>query len=124
MMVDCALRHYRTGACVAFVRKKRVKGWEYHQLVESRRVDGKPRQRVLLHLGNHPTVDHALEGWPEEIERLRALAREEREKAQEGSGTGSVYRDALKRAASAEKRAGQLEANLKKARELRESGVA
>jgi hypothetical protein len=35
------------------VRIKRVDGKEYYQLVESRRVDGKPRQKVLLHLGQH-----------------------------------------------------------------------
>jgi len=38
---------------LAFVRIKRVDGKEYYQLVESRRVDGKPRQKVLLHLGQH-----------------------------------------------------------------------
>ena len=53
---------------MAYVRKKRNKtGSESYQLVESRRVDGKPRQRVILHLGKYPSVEAALEGLPEEI---------------------------------------------------------
>lgn len=123
-MVHCPVRHYGSEAGVAYVRKKWVKGWEYFQLVESHRVGGKPRQRVLLHLGNHPTLDDALEGWAEEMEKLRALARQERERAQEGSAPPSMSRDALKRAARAEKRADRLEANLNRAQELREAGVA
>ena len=51
---------------MAYVRKKRVDGGEYYQLVESRRVDGKPRQKVLVHLGHHPTVNDALKQWPRE----------------------------------------------------------
>jgi hypothetical protein len=70
-----------------FVRKKRVTRegkhtegrWvsrDYYQLVENYREKGvkTPRQRVLLHLGTHPTVDDALETWPKEIRRLRRLA--------------------------------------------------
>jgi hypothetical protein len=53
---------------VAFVRKKRVGPYEYHQLVESRLVDSKPRQRVLLHLGRYATVEAALKGWLKEVE--------------------------------------------------------
>ena len=56
---------------MAFVRIKRVDGGEYYQLVESRRVDGKPRQKVLVHLGHHKTVDEALKRWPREVGRLR-----------------------------------------------------
>ena len=29
---------------MAYIRKKRIKGGVYHQLVESRRVEGEPRQ--------------------------------------------------------------------------------
>jgi len=70
-----------------FVRKKRVtravkhtdRRWvsqDYYQLVENYREKGvkTPRQRVLMHLGTHPTVDDALEAWPKEIRRLRSLA--------------------------------------------------
>jgi hypothetical protein len=71
-----------------FVRKKRVtknmawrdkegvEPWrgDYYQLVESyRSEDSKtPRQRVVLHLGPHATVDETLKGWPREIRRLRS----------------------------------------------------
>jgi len=61
---------------LAFVRIKRVDGGEYHQLVESRRVDGKPRQKVLVHLGHYQTVDEALRRWPREVGRLRRAGRE------------------------------------------------
>lgn len=64
-------RHYTKGTNMAYVRTKRVGHREYYQLVESRRVDGKPRQTVLMHLGHHPDVDDALMAWPKEIRRLR-----------------------------------------------------
>ena len=64
-----------------FVREKTVtkprgrtdQPWRgrYYQLVQSYRADGRPRQRVVLHLGHHSTVDEALERWPREIGRLR-----------------------------------------------------
>jgi len=59
---------------MAFVRKKRGLHRDYYQLVESYRPEGvgTPRQRVLFHLGEHPTVDDALKKWPREIKRLRA----------------------------------------------------
>ncbi len=82
---------------MAFVRRKRVGGGEYYQLVESRRVDGKPRQKVLVHLGRYPTVDDALRRWPREIGRLRRAG-----------------------AANADK----LEAKLERLRELRAEGKA
>jgi hypothetical protein len=56
---------------LAFVRIKKVDGREYYQRVESRRVDGKHRQKVLMHLGHHPTVDEALKRWPREVGGLR-----------------------------------------------------
>ncbi len=49
---------------MAYVRKKKVKGEEYYQLVEGRRENGKVKQRVLCHLGQYPTVDVALERIP------------------------------------------------------------
>lgn len=62
---------------MAFVRKKRVGKYAYYQVVENRRIEGKVRQKVLLHLGRHPTVDEALDAWPREIQRLRRLAEPE-----------------------------------------------
>jgi hypothetical protein len=107
----------------AYVRKKRVGHHEYYQVVESRRVGGEPRQRVLIHLGRHPTVDDALKKWPREIKRLRRYAREERDRVPEGWETRPTYRDMLKRAVSSEKRADDMEANLNKLRNLRKEGV-
>ena len=57
-----------------FVRKKKAKqGNDYHQLVENRRVGGKVRQRMVLHLGEHATVDDAIKRWPRKVSRLRGL---------------------------------------------------
>ncbi len=48
---------------MAYVRAKKLRNkktgaeYEYFQLVESRWEDGKPRQKVLMHLGSHPTPD-------------------------------------------------------------------
>jgi hypothetical protein len=44
-----------------FVRTKKVGEREYHQLVENYRENGKHRQRVVVHLGGHGTVEDALE---------------------------------------------------------------
>ena len=111
----------------AFVRKKRSRGGEYYQLVESQRVEGEPRQRVLIHLGRQPTVDDALREWPQEIERLRHFAHEARMLgafSRESSFPDTWEKESTRRAASAEKRADELEENLRKLRELRKRGVA
>src|SRR5919112_3289876 len=60
---------------MTYVRRKKVKRYEYYQLVENHRVDGKPRQRVIMHLGKEPTVDAALENWRKEIQNLRRRAK-------------------------------------------------
>jgi len=61
---------------LAYVRKNRVGGHEYYQLVETQRVDGKRRQKMLVHLGRYPSVDEALENLPMRIElSRRALSR-------------------------------------------------
>src|SRR5215217_41175 len=111
----------------AFVRRTRSRGGEYYQLVESHRVEGKPRQRVLIHLGRYPTVDDALREWPKEIERLRHFARESRVLgafSRESGFSEAWVRENTGRATSAEKRADELEENLGKLRELRKRGVA
>jgi hypothetical protein len=55
-----------------YVRRKTSPGRaDYYQLVESSRVDGKPRQKVLLHLGQRSSVEEALRIWPLEIQMLR-----------------------------------------------------
>jgi len=112
---------------LAFVRTKTIDGGEYYQLVESRRIDGKPRQKVLVHLGRHPTVDEALKEWPKEARHLRRVAAKERKTAEslgEGATDTGLYRDSMRRADSADKRADALEANLEKLKELRNQGRA
>ncbi len=60
-----------------YVRHKTSPGRaDYFQVVESRRVNGKPRQRVLVHLGQYSTVEEALKAWPREIQKLRRLGNE------------------------------------------------
>ncbi len=112
---------------MAFMRKKEIKGGVYYQLVENRRVGGKPRQKVLLHLGQYPTVDDALQAWPKEIVRLRDRARENREDfarraAGQVTSPASLQR-VLERAEHADRQGDALEAKLKKLRDLRRSGT-
>jgi hypothetical protein len=115
---------------MAYVRKKKVKGEEYYQLVQSRRVNGNPRQRVLLHLGRHPTVDAALKEWPREIKRLRRLADKKRRDAQafgapvDSDKQPSWYRNVLKQADNLSKQAEDLEAKHRRLRDFRDQGVA
>jgi hypothetical protein len=52
---------------MAFIRTKRVGEHEYFQLVENYREDGHHRQRVLAHLGQHDTVEAALEAAREKL---------------------------------------------------------
>ena len=107
----------------AYVRKKRVGPHEYYQLVESRRVASKPRQKVLVHLGMRPTVDDALDKWSREIEELRRNATRERENAETWPEKSHRHLSALRRANSVEKRAKGLESRLQKLRDLRKQGV-
>ncbi len=110
---------------MAYVRKKKVKGRVYYQLVEGRRVNGQPRQKVLLHLGRHETVDAALKEWPREIRKLRDDARRERERVPPGQEDSMpAYRAMLKKAASAERRADTLAEHLQRLRDHRKRGEA
>jgi hypothetical protein len=47
----------------------------YFQLVRSYREGGQVKQEVLVHLGEHETLEAALATWPSEIEHLRAIGR-------------------------------------------------
>ncbi len=107
---------------MAFVRRKQVGPYEYYQLVESRWVEGKPRQRVLLHLGRYPTVEAALEGWPKEVEGLRRFAGQRRQKAEQltkNRSSQAAVKAALERAQKAESLADDIAAKLKKLHNLR-----
>jgi hypothetical protein len=113
---------------MAYVRKKKVKGHEYYQLVESHRVDGKPRQRVLMHLSKEPTVDAALENWPKDIKYLRRQAKkhgDHYENLPEESKNQRYFKKNFKDIAdSARMRADALQARFNKLRSLRKNGVA
>ncbi len=106
-----------------FVRKKRVRHEDYYQLVESHRVDGKPRQKVLLHLGRHPTVEAALKAWPREAKRLRREADRKREFVPVGGEADAYYRGVLKTAASLDSRAEDLERKRERLREIAADSV-
>jgi hypothetical protein len=114
---------------MAYVRKKKIKGVGYYQLVQSRRVNGNPRQRVLLHLGRHATVDAALKEWPSEIKRLRRLADKKRRDAQalrapaESDKQPPWYRNMLKQADTLSKEAEDLEAKHRRLRDFIDQGV-
>jgi len=56
---------------MAYVRKNKVGGREYYQLVEPRMVDGKRRQKMLAHLGVCRSVDAALDSLPRRIDLQR-----------------------------------------------------
>ena len=56
---------------MAFVRSKVVNGRRYYQLVENRREGGKHRQKVLCHLGKHPSAEAALLDTYRRIKPLR-----------------------------------------------------
>src|ERR687883_1605160 len=102
---------------MAFVRKKRVREYEYYQLVENRWTNGQPRQRVLVHLGRYPTAEAALQQWPEAVRRLRRFAQKWRQKAnqlsKDPSSSKARARAILKTAQKAERRPNALETNLK-----------
>ena len=113
---------------MAYVRTKKVKRYEYYQVVENHRVDGKPRQRVIMHLGKEPTVDAALENWPKEIEYLRRRAKwhgDRYENLPEESKNERYFKKNFKEIAdSARMRADALAARLDKLHNLRKSSVA
>jgi hypothetical protein len=113
---------------MTYVRKKKVKRYEYYQLVENHRVDGKPRQRMIMHLGKEPTVDAALENWPKEIKYLRRRAKkhgDHYENLPEELKDKRYFKERFKGIAdSAEMQADALQARLNKLRNLRKNGVA
>ena len=93
---------------MAFVRKKRLGGYEYYQLVENRWIDGKSRQRVLLHLGRYSDIEVALKEWPGAIERLGRFAQREREKAERLSKTRALVQEVGLRGIGQQKQSGGL----------------
>jgi hypothetical protein len=78
-----------------FVRTKTVGERRYHQLVENYREDGRHRQRVVAHLGEHDTPEDALESLRLKLDELEAS-------------------DLKKRIRKAEREAGSYESSLRK----------
>jgi hypothetical protein len=69
--INQPIRKKATGSRM-FVRKKRIKGREYFYLVENERRGGKVRQKTIASLGEHSTVEaavNALEAEAAELER-------------------------------------------------------
>ncbi len=65
-----------------YIRKSVSRGSPSYQLGHYEMI-GKPGTRrsafvVDVHLGEHPTPESALEAWPAEIARLRAVGRDRR----------------------------------------------
>jgi hypothetical protein len=74
-----------------FVRRKKVKGNIYYQLVRSIREDGKHRQKILCHLGRHKSLEASIAAeralaehheresayWSEEAQDTKDLCLEE-----------------------------------------------
>ncbi len=56
--------------------KSRGRG-PYFQLVRSYREEGKVKQEVLVHLGEHETPEAALAAWSSEVDHLRHIGRED-----------------------------------------------
>jgi hypothetical protein len=70
-----SFRHYEEeDATAVYVREKKTTSGSYHQVVESVRVEGRPRQRVVLHLGEYATLKEARTGMKRELNRLRKAA--------------------------------------------------
>ena len=111
---------------MAFVRRKRVGPYEYYQIVENLWMNGKPRQRVLLHLGRYTSVEAALEGWPKEIEGLRRFASQQWDKAdrlkKEEPSFKRTLETLIERARKAERLAAEITAKLKKLYDLKNQG--
>ena len=54
---------------MTYIRTKKIGGkYEYRQLVETYREDGKHRQRVLAHLGKHETLEEAIDAARAKVE--------------------------------------------------------
>lgn len=45
------------------IRKVHIHGGYRHYLIQSYCEDGKPRERVLFSLGEHKTIEEALQHW-------------------------------------------------------------
>jgi hypothetical protein len=97
---------------VVFIRAKRVGGNTYYQLVKNERVDGKHRQRVLIHLGHHATVGAAMDDWAKQARMDRQLVNHIRKRDGDDSLVAQRY----------DAKAKILEEKIARLQELREQG--
>jgi hypothetical protein len=65
-----------------FVRRKKVKGNTYYQLVRNVREDGKHKQQFLCHLGPHKSLEAAIAAERELAEHHERVAATHSEEAQ------------------------------------------
>ena len=63
------------------VNKETGKTYHYHQMVENHWKDGRSQQRVVAHLGEHPTVEDAIAELRKRLGELEAKRDEQREEA-------------------------------------------
>jgi hypothetical protein len=66
---------------LAFVRRKKMGGRHYYQLVRNYREEGKHRQKVLCHLGVYDSVEAAIAGAKQRIAFHQDVAAAKREEA-------------------------------------------
>jgi hypothetical protein len=72
---------------VSFIRTKEVvdnetgKTYHYYQLVETYCKDGRSRQKVVAHLGKHPTIEDAVAALRKRLRELEAKHGEHRKEA-------------------------------------------
>jgi hypothetical protein len=57
-----------------FIRRKVVRGTAYYAVVENQRQDGRVRQRTVISLAQHPTVEAALKEAHEVLAGYQAKA--------------------------------------------------
>lgn len=107
---------------MAYVRRKKVGDYSYYQVVENRRVEGVPRQRVLVHLGDYSSVAQALGEWPEDIEVAKGAAEDARGD-HESHAPPRAGRSHLEEEARHLRRAEKLQGKLDLLKDLVERGV-
>ena len=66
---------------MVFVRRKKMGGKHYYQLVRNDRVAGKHRQKVLCHLGVHDSIEAAIAGTQRQVVHYEKEAASKEEEA-------------------------------------------
>src|SRR5829696_3983289 len=66
---------------MVFVRRKKMHGKHYYQLVRNDRVAGKHRQKVLCHLGVHDSIEAAIADTQRQVDHYEKEAASKEEEA-------------------------------------------